>query len=326
MAIRAKKSEASKRRNIINHWNRKKLFKLWKKRHGGDPFLTNDDDGHAMLMVLVRFWISADEAMERARWLTETELKKIKRAAWLVDRDKLGSIIHLSYAERDYAKLWTLLPEKMTREQIDKLQRVRDRENAKKRKRRERERVLEGINIMKQTTEREMAIKVMLDLAALPSRHSGPTIPPYRGWMPGWISAPEVVKQASACRAFRSPDEQPLRNLRDAVHVTLKRLAERGEVTLWMRNGARGPVCFVKLPDPANLRQRDTDSDCRSVGGRISAKEQQKMLEGQRLKLTIERRKGMSRSDTQGENRTHTDEATSSSVDTAPTVPSTALH
>jgi hypothetical protein len=245
----------------------------------------------------------------------------------LVDWNKLGTLISLSYAERDYAKLWALLPDKMTWEQIDKLQKVRDKENAKKRKQRQREKELEGLRIMKQTEDREIAIMVMLDLAAQPSRHSGPTIPPYRGWMPGWISAPEVVKQASACRAFRSPDEQPLRNLRDAVHVTLKRLAERGEVTLWMRNGARGPVCFVKLPDPANLRERDTNSDCRSVGGRISAKERQKMLEEQRLKLTIERRKGMSRSHLQAERVTHTEDATtSSSTDASPMVPSTTLH
>jgi hypothetical protein len=230
----------------VNYWYRKKLFKLCRKRYG-NYFLPNDDDGRALLMVLLRFGLSADEAMEAARWLTEAELRKLKRKAWSVDN--LGALIHLTYAERDYAKLWLLLPDKMTWQQVRKLQRIRDRENAKKRKRRERERELEGLRIMTQTTEREVAIKVMLEMAALPKRRPpGIQPPPEINYPDGWIAVPELAKQASALRTFCRPDGRPLHGLRQIVRRTLKRLAKRGAIKMEMFGGMRGMVWLVKLP------------------------------------------------------------------------------
>jgi hypothetical protein len=87
---------------------------------------------------------------------------------------------------------------------------------------------------------------------------------------------------ASTSRAFLRPDGRPLRNLRDAVHAAVKALKKRGAVKTVMQNGARGPVCFVTLADPAdpeNRGERDRISDCRSVGGKV--------VVDQRPKLTL---------------------------------------
>jgi hypothetical protein len=93
------------------------------------------------------------------------------------------------------------------------------------------------------------------------------------------------------CGSFRRPDGWPLKNLRDAVHVTLDALERQGMVATEQRAGARGQVRWVSLSHAViradqngkrrsasevaeylHFLERDTFSDRRSVGGQKQAK------------------------------------------------------
>ena len=106
-----------------------------------------------------------------------------------------------------------------------------------------------------------------------------------------WVSMSELVPMVKDCRSFRRPDGWPLKNLRDAVHVTLDALERQGMVATEQRAGARGQVRWVCLSDAVawddqNGKRRtagevveylyvleaDTFSDGRSVGGQKQAK------------------------------------------------------
>jgi hypothetical protein len=65
-----------------------------------------------------------------------------------------------------------------------------------------------------------------------------------------WMPVSAVMKYARECTAFCSTDERgllrKLRNLRDAVHVTLKRLAEWGLIEIERREGRRGRTLWTR--------------------------------------------------------------------------------
>jgi hypothetical protein len=328
----ATKPEASER---VSYWQRVKLFKLCKMRYG-NCFLPDNADGRALLMVLLRCWLSTYSAMEAARWLTETELRKIKRAAWAVDKDNLGALIKLTYNEREEAKLWFLSPCDVSLVEVKWRQRIKDKINTTRRKRRPRERELEGLWIMKTTDIRAEAIKHMLEQATLPKRtRPGIQPPPEVNYPAGWIPVPELMKQASALRTFYRPDGRPLRGLRQIVHRVLKRLASRRVIQMKMFGGMRGLVLCVKIPKlgdawesawqryrnppPPRPTQHESVTQIRTVTP-SSPKKRHKMLMVQRL----ERQNGMSRSYKEDENVTHSGDATSSFLDASPMSPT--LH
>ena len=255
-----------------------RLIKYYRRRWGDYCYLLpNDADGRAMMVALLHFGLSSEAAMQFASWRHEPdELRQLQRKARSTKRSEIGTLIKLTIADWEKFKLWVLLPRGVPEKEANRWRAARNREKARKRQQRKREKELEGFTIMRNTPARKEAIELMLKLARLPHR-PGPTIcdSVYVGLDPSWTSVPELVKQAATCKAFRRPDMQPLRNLRDAIHCTLRALAKEGVIEMKMRNGARGPVLFAKLNDRISVaatRERDTNSDCRSVGGRSAPK------------------------------------------------------
>jgi hypothetical protein len=246
---------------------RGKLTKLNRQRHG-NHFIEESDAGRAMLTAQFRFGLTMETAMEIAPWCTERELKKLQRAArrmtwrdWSELCRKVGLLINLTYVERQACKLW-LAPCDMPMEEVRRRQAKKQRKADRERRQRKRRERREAIDLMRNATKRDDAIMRMLDKTAyqFPDGVIG-----YE-WMPVSV----MMKEAGEYKPFRRPDGWRLRNLRDAVHVVLKRLAENDVIQTQLRDGRRGKVLWVRKVSLEELTlpgKADTFSDGRSVGG-----------------------------------------------------------
>jgi hypothetical protein len=271
--------ERKERTARLNRLLRTLLSNLWKERHGGCSFVSNDEEGRMMLMVLLRVGTTTESAMENAPWLTEAELKALRKAARKIPWKQIGKVIKLTYAERMAHKLFQWMPVDVSPEEVQRRQKQRDRENDRKRKAKKRAKNKELRDMLSKSNDRKSAIVRML--AGLDAPRPG-ILPPGERLNGDWTVVSALVKRAETVRAFRRPDGRPLRNLRDAVHCTVEQLKQDGMVETEMWPGVRGQVCFVRLIDvwkEALLEQMeavkpadgaphpDAFCDRRSVGG-----------------------------------------------------------
>lgn len=273
----AKQAERQReKRAYLNGLLRKRLSKLNEARYHS-MFAPDNDDGRAMLTALMRFGLSAESAAIRAPWLEPDELTRLQRAARRLHWGQIGARIKLTEQERITHRLWQFRPHDVAWEEVQKHDGQRRIEKDRERQRKKRQEQQECLNMMQTTNRREEAILSMLVYACTFHRRS--------------MSVSELVTMAPYSRAFRRPDGYPLRNLRDAVHVTLDALEQQGMVETEQRAGARGQVRWVclslavtradqngkrrtasEVAEYLRLLERDTFSDGRSVGDQKQAK------------------------------------------------------
>jgi hypothetical protein len=258
-------------RRRANIWDRRKLSRISKARHG-NHFVADDDAGRAMLTALLHCGLRAEDAMERAPWLDPTELPALRREARKFAFDDIGPLIGLTYAERERLKAWRFWPSDVPREEVARRQSRCEAEKSRERQRKHRRKLRDERERMRDEPNREEAVLEMLQLEEPWPRRSGCCPPHLVRLLDGWITMPALVAMARYCRAFRRPDGRPLRNLRDAVRVALRRLHEQGKVELSERDGKRGRIILARLSGAENYCERDTFPDCRSVGGGLEAR------------------------------------------------------
>ena len=247
------KHQAKEQRARRNNAWRGKLSKLCKVRFG-NHFMPNKAKGRAMLVALLRFKLKPDDAMEIAPWLGPAKLKKLRTKARLIPFNDIGKLICCTYAEREDCKLWFLRPCDVPWEEVLKLQAEKNRKKARERQRRKRQQRQERRDAMQNVDRRDDVIMHILTM--------------------DWTPVSALVRKARKWRVFCRPDGTPLRNLRDAVHFTLRQLEKHDAIKIDLRAGPRGPVCFVRRTHLEELEghgERDAFSDRRSVGPKIGA-------------------------------------------------------
>ena len=258
------KPNESQDTNKINRIYRAKLSKLCKSRYG-NHCLPVGDTGLAMLTALLCFGLTDESAIQDAPWCA-AELEGLKRQARRWSWRDVGKLINLTYDEREDYKLWILDPCDVSRKEVQRRQAEKQAKADKERKKRQRLKQREDREAMRSTNDRRGAILRMLnDISLLFPERSGVVSPPrshspftYQGWAP----VSRLVELAKQSRAFRRPDGKPLRNLRDAVHCTVKGLANNGAIATRLEPGQRGSVLLVKA---AAVGKPDAFSDGRSV-------------------------------------------------------------
>jgi hypothetical protein len=256
---------AYKRRNAA--W-RGLLGKLTKRRHG-NHYLPDDNRGRAMLVAFMRCQLMDDDAKERAPWVTDDELKKLRRKARRLTLEQIGTLISLTYAERMACRVFFLPACDITREEALRRQAERNRENARKRQAKLRESKM----TMRHTSERDDAVLRMLTM--LPTTTLG-----------GWTAASVLVKEAKRCDAFRRPDGRRQRDsaMRKAVHRVLETLKAHGQIETTEQPGARGMVTLVRRVDMENgPKNAERDGFCH--GGNVAASKRVKTSTEQVLTL-----------------------------------------
>jgi hypothetical protein len=164
-AVKADTIAKRKKRNAV--W-RGKLSKLSEHRYG-NHYLPDDAQGRAMLVAFLRCRLSADDAKERAPWITDDELRKLQSAASGLEHIKeLGRLIELTWDERmGPCRVYFLPACDVTPLEASRRQSDRNRENARKRQIRFRESKM----TMRHTSKRDDAVLRMLK--ALPTPLSG---------------------------------------------------------------------------------------------------------------------------------------------------------
>jgi hypothetical protein len=226
-----------KKRNAA--W-RGKLGRLTEHRYH-NHCLPDDAKGRAMLVAFLRCRLSADDAKERAPWITDSELKELQGvASEMTDIKQLGKLIGLTWAERMACRVFFLPACNVTPLEASRLQAERNRENGNKRQIKFRESKM----TTRHTAKRDDAVLRML--ATLPK--------------PLLVSVPvsALVKEAKKCDAFRRPDGLKLTpgSLRKTVHRVLKTLKANGLIEMTERPGARGMVTMVRLVELETVRKK----------------------------------------------------------------------
>jgi hypothetical protein len=263
----------------VNRLLRFRFSDLWCARHGGSSFITDTREGRLMLKLLLRVRTTAESTMQSAPWLTERELKALRKAGRKVPWDKIGELLKLTDRERTAHKLWYFRPIDVPWEEVRRRQSLRNNEKDCERKRKARAKNKELRDMVSNSHDRKDVILTILADANLLPRPRG--VLPRRSRPPsgsGWTAVPVLVQWAKTSAAFRRPDGWSLRNLRDAVHCTLERLEADGEIEKVLCPGARGLVGFVRIRAPhtdgicygnsvTGVLHTDAFSDRRSVGG-----------------------------------------------------------
>jgi hypothetical protein len=214
---------------------RGKLASLTRYRYG-NHHLPDNSEGRTMLLAFLWCDLKADDAMERAPWLTADELESLELEARCVTKSELGKLIGLKNKERYDCKVFFLAASDVTPEEAARYQAERDRENARKRQMKLRQ----SREKMRHTTKRDDAVLRML--AAKPN---------------SWTPVSDLVKEAGHCNAFRRPDGWGLRDVRSAVNRAIKTLEAHGQIEMKQRPGMRGMVCVVRLADWNSDAERD---------------------------------------------------------------------
>jgi hypothetical protein len=238
----------------FNRLLRFKFSDMWRARHRGCSFISDDDEGRLMLMLLLRFRTTTESAMEMAPWLkSEREVKALRKAGHKLEWRKIGELLKLTYAERRAHKLYHWLPVDVPPEEVRRRQSQRNKEKDRERKRKARAKNKEEHDMMNNGNDRKEAIIRMLVGADAPPprsrRMKGPT------WRPngnGWTDVPTMVERAKTIEAFRRPDGRSSKpgSLRKTMHLMLERLEADGEIEIEMGVGMRGPVKFARLRVP----------------------------------------------------------------------------
>jgi hypothetical protein len=235
----------------IHEQYRLQLFRLCKMRHA-NHFLPDSADGRALLTALLRCKVSADAALEAARWLEPTELPALQRAAQRVPLHDVGKLVGLTYDEREGGRLWLLRPCDVPWPELQRRTQERRIEKERERKRRKRQELREQREMTRSTPRRDEAIMDMLTT--------------------NWTPVSEIVQQALTVRVRhtgrRYPRDRPgSRRLREAfavartsgslrklVHRTLDQLEGLGVIETELRKGTRG--LMVRF-----ARKIDSESD-----------------------------------------------------------------
>jgi hypothetical protein len=253
----------------FNRLLRFRFSDLWRARHRGCSFITDSEEGHTMLMVLLRVRTTAESAMESAPWLSERALKALRKAGRKIPWSRIGDLLKLTDKERTAHKLWYWAPIDLPWEEVRRRQRRRTMEKERERRRKQRAKHRELRDMLSNSNDRKDAIIRMLAGADAPPARRGiqpppPTPPSGSAWIGGWTAVSALVERAQTIAAFRRPDGWSVRrdSLRRLVHRTLRRLQEQGEIEIEMGWGKRGQVAFARLRAP----RADASADGRSVG------------------------------------------------------------
>lgn len=247
---------------------RGKLQKLCRLRFD-THYLPDNHDGRAMLAALLCFGLTDESALADAHWCA-AELPMLKARARRLKWCDVGKLIGLTYDEREACKLWIANPVDVPPEEVKRRRCDKRKAADKARKKRQRDQLRDEREGMRAASKRCDAVLRMLELRnrAFPRKPGACNVPrTVAGWMP--VSA--LVELAANSRAFRRPDGRPLRNLRDAVHCTVKKLVSHSVIETRLESGPRGSVLLVK----AAIGKADTFSDGRSVGSDLPAKAQE---------------------------------------------------
>ena len=225
---------------------------LWRERHGGCSFISDDEEGRTMLKVLLRVGTTEESAIESAPWLTKRELKALQKAGRKIPWGQIGEVLKLTYIERSTHKLFYWMPIDVAPKEVRRRQAQRNREMAHERQRKRRAKNKALREMVDNCDTREHAIVRMLagEMAAIYERRRGVIPPPWLMMRPdGWTPVSALVKRAKTVRAFRRPDGFPLHGLRKVVHRALDQLEADGEIETKTVPGARGQVRLVHLAD-----------------------------------------------------------------------------
>ena len=227
---------------------RGKLQKLCRLRFG-NHYLPDNDDGRAMLTALLCFGLTDESALHDAQWCA-AELDGLKRQAQYMKWNNVGTLIGLTYEEREECKLWRLQPCDVSPDEVKRRQANRRAKADKERKKRQREQKHSEREKIQVTKNRCEAVLRMLNDEDLLFPTKSRVIPPPRPYHPltyqGWAPVSRLVELATKSRAFCRPDGHPLSDLRNAVHRALKRLADTTEIETQLVPGQRGMIMLVR--------------------------------------------------------------------------------
>src|ERR1700761_3814186 len=109
---------------------RGKLGKLTSYRYG-NHYLPDNAEGRAMLLAFIFCGLKADDAKERAPWLSDDELEALQLEARCLTLNGIGAMIGLRYEERMDCKLFFLAACDITPAEASRRQTERNRENAR---------------------------------------------------------------------------------------------------------------------------------------------------------------------------------------------------
>jgi hypothetical protein len=257
-----------------------KLHKLCWRRFN-NHFLPDNDDGRAMLTALLRFGLTDESAIEHAPWLDQAELRKLQRKARRMKWREVGALIRLTYEEREACKLWIFPPCDVSPEEVKRRRDEKCKMRDKDRRKRKREQQRKERQEMQAASERGPAVLRMLKAgeSMLFPQKPGIISPPRPHWSYcGWLSVSHLIELAKQSRAFRRPDGEPLRNMRQTVHRVVKQLGDIGTIETKLVPGKRGTILLARkaAEKPANAGKADEFSDRHSVTSDFPAKDAEK--------------------------------------------------
>jgi hypothetical protein len=245
----------------------------------GNHVSPDNDAGRTMLTALLCFGLNDESAVEDAPWCA-ADLPAFKRRTKRIKWHEVGELIGLTFDEWEDSKLWITNPVDTSAADLQAWREERRKESNRKSKQKQRakEKLEKEWRMAKarkpNDTPRQAAI-----LEILAGRGEG---------IPGSMSVPELARKAAKHRAFsRSRCQNTTycdgrvptpRNMRDAVHETVKQLERKHAVGTWTQPGDRGPVRWVALKNvvvpvtsvTVSVTKRSVGVSDRAVGGKAS--------------------------------------------------------
>jgi hypothetical protein len=240
-------------------WAIARLKNLCRLRYSGTIFLPDDDAGRSMLVALLHFGLTDEEASAFGYWC-EAELPTLKECR--VNRDDIGKLIGLTTAELDTLGKrgpWCVgLPVDKTPKEFEAW--MKERRNKTMAKAQQKQRVkLKG----KQELKRLMNERNISKARAEPNKRHAAILEMLI--KRGALSVSELERLALKTHAFLKasclrttwvkgpPRHAVVANLRDAIHETLNQLEARGVIVTYKVPGQRGPQRVAELGKQAEI-------------------------------------------------------------------------
>lgn len=237
MSLSAVAQTRHRRKNLMSLW-RARILKLYRKRTGHmDIYIRDDEDGRAILRLLLACDLPREDAAQLAPWVTAAELAALASSAHQIQADPagIGEALRLTDAERTAHRLWSFRPvdvpwAEVQRRQAEQ-QKVRERERRRMVRLERRARMAARMAAIK---TREDALMFILLEARLPMTIGD--------LVERVLAMPPLRSRPSPLDPFRLqwgrlPSKAVARAL---VHRTVNRLKTDRLVKTWTRPGKRG--------------------------------------------------------------------------------------
>jgi hypothetical protein len=275
--IQAERRKAKRKKH--EQWLRRGLSALWRARHGGSNFITDDDEGRVMIKAQLRVKTTPESVIECAPW-AEPEIDALRKDARKMPWPDIGKMLKLTNKERLRHRLCCWRPIEPW-EDVQKEQRERNKVKAKERQRKQRAKRKADREAVDNSDTREDAIVMMLAAEMAGAYASRGITPPEFLVLDGWMRAPIAIKRAQTMRAFWRPDGRPPNpaSLGKMFHRALDRLEADGEMETKMVPGRRGPVRLFRFTEGVMMADRGGRRDAFCHGDSMTSVSQAETAE-----------------------------------------------